>query len=228
MLGLRTLILSMIVSFRCGTALADPTPFKLGLLTNVPEATGGVLSYDFGRFLTLQGTYSTPLPIKVEIGVPSKKLVSQGDFAIRSPYLNLPFDVDFGPQWSFGGLVHPFGGGFYLGLATAHRIVTVKSHIESPLIFEDSDSQMESNTSFGVDLRTRTQQDLLRASVGQRSTWGHVFIGWYAGAVKPVERAPLLKRGSACRIRTRPTAAPAARTTSKKRVWLRSRPSTKK
>lgn len=160
--------------------------FKLGLLTNIPEATGALVSLDANRYFTLQGTYSWPLPVKVEVGVPSKKLVSQGDFAIRSPYLTLPFDVDFGPQWSIGGLIFPWGGSFYLGLASAHRQVTIRSHVESPLLFEDSDSQMPSNTNFVVDLRTRTDQDLLRAHLGQRLSWGPLFLGWYLGATQPL------------------------------------------
>jgi hypothetical protein len=166
--------------------LAGGKPFKLGLLTSIPEVNGAVLSLDLGRYFAIQGTYSWPLPVNVEVGVPSKKLVSEGDFAIRSPYLNLPFAVDFGPQWSLGGLVFPFGGSFYVGLASAHRRVTIRSHVESKLIFEDSDSQMPSNTSFAVDLRTHTDQELLRAHMGQRLTFGHLFLGWFLGGTKPV------------------------------------------
>lgn len=174
---------------------AGAKPFKLGLLTSIPEANGAVMSLDLGRYFAIQGTYSWPLPVKVEVGVPSKKLVSEGDFAIRSPYLNLPFAVDFGPQWSLGGLVFPFGGSFYVGLASAHRRVTIRSHVESPLIFEDSDSEMPSNTSFAVDLRTQTDQELLRTHIGQRLTFGHLFLGWFLGATKPV--------GGRSRIETR-------------------------
>lgn len=180
------LSLGIILLILSGPLLAGSRPFKLGLLTNIPEANGALMSLDLNRYVSLQGTYSWPLPVKVEVGVPSKKLVSQGDFAIRSPFLNLPFDVDFGPQWSLGALVFPFGGSFYVGMASAHRQVTIRSHVESPLIFEDSDSQMPSNTSFSVDLRTRTDQDLLRAHLGQRLAFGPVFLGWYLGATQPL------------------------------------------
>lgn len=178
--------LALMLSIVSGPLLAGSKPFKLGLLTSIPEVNGAVMSLDLNRYFAVQGTYSWPLPVKVEVGVPSKKLVSEGDFAIRSPFLNLPFAVDFGPQWSLGALVFPFGGSFYVGLASAHRRVTIRSHVESPLIFEDSDSQMDSNTSFSVDLRTRTDQELLRAHIGQRLTFGHVFLGWFVGATRPV------------------------------------------
>lgn len=178
--------LGLVLLMLSSSLVAGSKPFKLGLLTNIPEANGALVSLDLNRFVTLQGTYSWPLPVKVEVGVPSKNLVSQGDFSIRSPFLNLPFDVDFGPQWSIGGLVFPFGGSFYVCMASAHRQVTIRSHVESPLIFQDSDSQMPSNTSFSVDLRTRTDQDLLRAHIGQRGTWGPVFLGWYVGATQPI------------------------------------------
>ncbi len=187
--------LALVMLLISGPLLAGGKPFKLGLLTSIPEANGAVVSLDLGRYFTIQATYSWPLPVNVEVGVPSKKLVSQGDFAIRSPYLNLPFAVDFGPQWSLGGLVFPFGGSFYVGLASAHRRVTIRSHVESPLIFEDSDSEMSSNTSFAVDLRTETSQDLFRMHIGQRLTFGHVFLGWFLGATKPV--------GARSRIETR-------------------------
>jgi hypothetical protein len=178
--------LALMLLMTSNSLLAGGKPFKVGLLTSIPEANGAVMSLDLGRYFAIQGTYSWPLPVKVEVGVPSKKLVSQGDFAIRNPYLNLPFAVNFGPQWSLGGLVFPFGGSFYLGLASAHRRVTIRSHVESPLIFEDSDSEMPSNTSFAVDLRTRTDQELLRAHIGQRLTFGHLFLGWFLGATKPM------------------------------------------
>lgn len=140
------LSLGIILLILSGPLLAGSRAFKLGLLTNIPEANGALLSLEINRYVSLQGTYSWPLPIKVEVGVPGKKLVSEGDFAIRSPFLSLPFDVDLGPQWSLGALVFPFAGSFYVGLASAHRQVTIRSHIASPLIFEDSDSQMPSNT----------------------------------------------------------------------------------
>jgi hypothetical protein len=178
--------LALMLALFSGPLLAGSKPFKLGVLTSIPEATGAVMSLDLGRYFAIQGTYSWPLPVNVQVGVPSKKLVSQGDFAIRSPYLTLPFAVDFGPQSSLGALVYPFGGSFYVGLASARRRVTIKSHVESPLIFEDSDSQMDSNTSFSVDLQTETNQDLLRANVGQRLTFGPIFLGWFVGATKPV------------------------------------------
>jgi hypothetical protein len=47
------------------------------------------LGLKLNRLLSIQGTYSWYLPINVEVGVPSKKLVSQDDFAIRCPYLTL-------------------------------------------------------------------------------------------------------------------------------------------
>jgi hypothetical protein len=178
--------LALMAALSSGPLLAGSKPLKLGLLTSIPEANGAVISLDLGRYFAIQGTYSWPLPVKVEVGIPSKKLVSQGDFAIRSPYLTLPFDVDFGPQSSLGALVYPFGGSFYVGLASTQRRVTIKSHVESPLIFEDSDSQMDSNTSFAVDLKTQTDQNLLRAHIGQRLTFGPIFLGWFLGATKPV------------------------------------------
>ncbi|WP_141736187.1 hypothetical protein [Oligoflexus tunisiensis] len=178
--------LGLILLFFTGPLLAGDKTFHLGLLTSIPEANGAVMSLNLNRFLAIQGTYSWALPVNVEVGVPSKKLVSQEDFAIRSPFLTLPFTVDFGPQWSLGALVYPFGGSFYVGLASAHRRVRIRSHVESPLIFEDSDSEMPSNTSFAVDLRTETRQDLLRASVGQRFTFGPLFLGWYGGATQPL------------------------------------------
>lgn len=169
-----------------GVSIAEPRRLKLGLLTNVPEATGAEISWNLNRYVAIQGTYSWILPITVEVGVPGKKLVSEGDFSIRSPYLDIPFAVDFGPQASLGVLLFPFGGSLYLGLGAAQRRVTIKGAVSTPVYFDDKEIQVASNSVFDASVQTRTDQQLLRMSLGQRFLWGPIFSGWYLGAVQPV------------------------------------------
>ncbi|MCX6129899.1 MAG: hypothetical protein NTX25_12670, partial [Proteobacteria bacterium] len=75
---------------------------------------------------------------------------------------------------------------FYAGVSYARRIVKVKSQVRSALIFEDGASQIMSNTEFSVDLKSRTEQELLRSVIGQRWSNKHIFWGWILGAVKPI------------------------------------------
>jgi|GEM_PF-5535088 len=159
---------------------------RLGVLASFPEFTSGIVAWDISKNMSLQAAYAPAQPIHVDLEVPGKKLVEQDGFAIRSPQLTLPFDVEFGSHWSISGEWHPWSGSFYLGLGFGYRQLTIKSHVESALMFEDESSMVLSNTRFSADLSSRTEQELLRSVIGQRWSSDALFWGWSMGLVKPL------------------------------------------
>lgn len=169
-----------------GRSEVSDSHLRLGVLGGFPEFRALTLGWDWNRQLSFQALYAPIMPIHVDLDVPSKKLVEQEGIAIRSPQLTLPFAMDFGPQWSLGTEWHPWSGSLFLGAAFAHRVTKVESHMESPLIFEHDGQQQSSNTQFAADLWTRTEQDLLRLTVGQRWNTPSIFWGWSIGQMKPL------------------------------------------
>lgn len=161
-------------------------PLRVGVHSGLPEATGVTLALDLNSYVSLSGSYSWPVMVDLQVGVASKTLVSQDGFSIRSPDLNLPFAIDFGPQSSLDLEWHPFGGSFYLSGGLAERTVKIHSHLESALLFTDGTETVASHTEFAADLRTQTQQELARTALGQRWKSAHVYWGWSAGLLRPL------------------------------------------
>jgi hypothetical protein len=121
--------------------------------------------------------------------VKSRKLVSRDGFLIRSPNIDLPFHVQLGPHYGIGASYRPFASAFYLMLAWESRQVTIASLVQSHLEVVDSQERMMTNTLFQAEAATRTQQSLLRPSLGYRWDLGEskYFFSLYSGWSHPIQ-----------------------------------------
>lgn len=117
----------------------------------------------------------------------SKTLLKKEGFAIKSPELVLPVDIDFGPHAGLTAEVFPFQGSFFLALGLKRRIVTIRSHAESQLIFVDPQGQTLSNSVIDAAISSRTQQTLLEMRLGQQLRWreDRFFLSWFLGLTQP-------------------------------------------
>lgn len=167
-------------------APAQERPWSLSLVSGIPEVLGLNLGYRESPFLAFESFYAIATRARVKFKLPSKNLVKKGGFIIKSPDLVLPVDLDLGPQWGFGARIFPFSSETFLSFGLEHRVTSLTSHASSQLIFVDSFEETPSNTLFDAAISSRTEQDLLRLSVGQtfKVFDDTLHFTWFVGATR--------------------------------------------
>ncbi len=184
----RWVLLSLLVWSRMGWAQDEtPTRWSLELPLGFPEGLGADLHYMSSPRFSLNVFYHVPTPLRVKTLVKSRKLVDRDGFLIRSPNIDLPFHVQLGPHHGAGASFRPFGTAFYLMLAWESRLITIDSVVQSQLEVIDSQNRVMTNTLFRAEASTRTQQSLLRPSLGYRWDLGesNYFFSLYSGWSRP-------------------------------------------
>lgn len=162
--------------------------WSLEIPLGFPEGLGADLQYISSPRFSFSAFYHLPTPIRVKALIKSRKLVDREGFIIRSPDIDLPFNVQLGPHQGMGARFRPFGESFYLMLALESRLVKIDSLVQSHLEVIDSQSRMMTNTLFQAQASTRTQQTLLRPSLGYRWDIGATdyFFSLYSGWARPL------------------------------------------
>lgn len=186
----RLFILSFLLIPDLGLAQDEkPRRWSLELPLGFPEGLGADLEYISSPRFSLKLFYHVPTPLRVKTMVKSRKLVDRDGFLIRSPNIDLPFHVKLGPHHGVGASFRPFGTAFYMMLAWESRLVTIDSAVQSHLEVIDSQNRMLTNTLFQAQASTRTQQSLLRHSLGYRWDLGETkyFFSLYSGWSRPYQ-----------------------------------------
>ncbi len=166
-----------------------PSRWSLELPLGFPEGLGADLHYISSPRFSFNAFYHVPTPLRVKTVVKSRKLVDRDGFLIRSPNIDLPFQVQLGPHHGAGASFRPFGAAFYLMLAWESRLITIDSVVQSQLEVIDSQNRVLTNTLFRAEASTRTQQSLLRPSLGYRWDLGtsNYFFSLYSGWSRPYQ-----------------------------------------
>jgi len=161
----------------------------LELPLGFPEGFGADMHYVSSPKFSLHLFYHLPTPIRVKALIKNRKLVDRDGFMIRSPNIDLPFNVKLGPHQGIGIRYRPFGSAFYLMLAWESRLLTIDSLVQSHLEIIDSQNRMLTNTLFQAEASTRTQQSLLRPSLGYRWDIGATdyYFSLYSGWSQPFQ-----------------------------------------
>ncbi len=164
-------------------------PWSLSLGLGAPEIWSAGVLYRPSPWGGFWAHYALVTPFRVNVEMESKTLLKREDFIIKSPQFTIPVDLNFGPHEALGGIIFPFSGTFFLSAGIEHRIVTVKSKIESQLIFVDAEGEALSHTAIGVGVQSRTEQVLLRGTMGQQFTAfeDRLLIAWFLGATVPLK-----------------------------------------
>jgi hypothetical protein len=176
-------------------AEGEPRTWSLELPLAFPEGLGGDLHYHGSPYFSLNLFYHRSTPLRVKTQVKSRKLVERDGFLIRSPSFDLPFRVDLGPHHGMGASYRPFGSAFYLMLAWEWRELRIRSTVQSHLEILDAENRMMTNTLFQATARTRTEQSLLRPSLGYRWDIGETdyFFSLYSGWSRPLDGRSTVK-----------------------------------
>lgn len=207
---LRFLILGCLFFSRAGMAQDETRGrWSLELPLGFPEGLGADFQYLSSPVFSLHAFYHVPTPLRVKTQVKSRKLVDRDGFLIRSPNIDLPFHVQLGPHHGAGASFRPFGSAFYLMLAWESRLITIDSVVQSQLEVIDSQNRAMTNTLFRAEASTRTQQSLLRPSLGYRWDIGdsNYFFSLYSGWSRPYQAHSTVK--SEVRVRNPEASNPA-------------------
>ncbi|WP_218109962.1 hypothetical protein [Oligoflexus tunisiensis] len=183
--------------------------WSLGLPIGIPEGLGAELQYISSPRFSLHVFYHRPTVLQVKTLIKSRKLVDRDGFIIRSPDIDLPFDVELGPHHGAGLSFRPFASSFYLMLAWESRIVTIESLVQSHLEIIDPQDRMMTNTLFQAEAATRTQQGLLRPTFGYRWDIGETdyFFSLSSGWSFPIQAHSSVR--TVVRIRNPEASSPA-------------------
>ena len=94
----------------------------LGLWAAIPELARAEYRFSISPHLALFLTASGPMPIDVNVSMPSDviKADQQKGLAVAYPAFDIKFKVDWGPHVFAGAAWHPFGGGWYTSLPPAY------------------------------------------------------------------------------------------------------------
>lgn len=154
---------------------------------SVPESWGFELAIQPLPWGAFWFAYSPELPLRINYQVPGRRLVKSESLEIRSPDFTVPFDLNFGPHRAGGITYYPFKGAFFISLGYQRRTLTISGDVQSQLLFTQGVEQIESNTLFEARVDSRTEQRLIRFSLGHR--WSifedQLTIGWFMGLSKP-------------------------------------------
>jgi hypothetical protein len=203
-------MLGLLMTIPRGMAQEEaPRRWSLEIPLGIPEGLGADMEYISSPQFSLNLFYHLPTPIRVKTMVKSRKLVDRDGFMIRSPNIDLPFQVQLGPHHGIGASYRPFGSAFYLMLAWESRLVTIDSVVRSHLEVIDSQNRVMTNTLFQAEAATRTQQSLLRPTMGYRWDIGETnyFFSLYSGWSRPFQAHSTVK--SEVRVRNPEASNPA-------------------
>ena len=151
------------------------------LFASTPELVRMDYRYSFSSHLALTIGASFPVPIAVEVAMPSDviKADKTKSIAVAYPAFNINFKVDWGPHVHTGLIWHPFGGSWYTSFAAGVRSVRIKGKAASQLrvcsIAEAVKEPPCGNDSAAIKTRNSIALD---ADITLVSTVARVVTGW--------------------------------------------------
>ena len=151
------------------------------LFASTPELVRMDYRYSFSSHLALTIGASFPVPIAVEVAMPSDviKADKTKSIAVAYPAFNINFKVDWGPHVHTGLIWHPFGGNWYNSFAAGVRSLRIKGKAASQLrvcsIAEAVKEPPCGNDSAAIKTRNSIALD---ADITLVSTVARVVTGW--------------------------------------------------
>lgn len=151
------------------------------LFASTPELVRMDYRYSFSPHLALTIGASFPVPIAVEVAMPSDVIRADKtkSIAVAYPAFNINFKVDWGPHVHTGLIWHPFGGNWYNSFAAGVRSVRIKGQAASQLrvcsIAEAVKEPPCGNDSAAIKTRNSIALD---ADITLVSTVARVVTGW--------------------------------------------------
>lgn len=153
----------------------------LGLWAAIPELARAEYRFSISPHLALFLTASGPMPIDVNVSMPSDviKADQQKGLAVAYPAFDIKFKVDWGPHVFAGAAWHPFGGGWYTSFAAGLRSLKIKGSASSPMricsIIEAAKEPPCGNDSAAIQTRNSIA---LKANVSVLSVAARAATGW--------------------------------------------------
>jgi len=151
------------------------------LFGSTPELVRMDYRYSFSSHLALTIGASFPVPIDVEVAMPSDVIRADKtkSIAVAYPAFNINFKVDWGPHIHTGLIWHPFGGSWYNSFAAGVRSVRIKGKAASQLrvcsIAEAVKEPPCGNDAAAIKTRNSIALD---ADITLVSTVARVVTGW--------------------------------------------------
>lgn len=154
---------------------------NIGLWGALPELTRLEYRYSLSSHWALFLGASGPMPIDVNVSMPSDVITSDRSktLAVAYPAFDINFKVDWGPHVYTGVVWHPFGGGWYTSWAAGIRSVNIEGNTTSPLrVCSINEARKEppcGNDAAAIQTRNRIA---LNADVNILSVAGRIATGW--------------------------------------------------
>jgi hypothetical protein len=107
----------------------------VGAFAALPELARLDYRYSLSPFLTLTLGAAGPMPVEVDVAMPSDviKADTQKGLAVAYPSFDIKFKIDWGPHVYAGAVWHPFGGNWYSSAALGVRSIRIRGSAVSPL-----------------------------------------------------------------------------------------------
>lgn len=107
----------------------------LGAFGSLPELARLDYRYSVSPFFALTLGASAPMPIEVDIAMPSDLIKADPakGLAVAYPAFDIKFKIDWGPHVYLGTVWHPFGGTWYSSAGLGVRSIRIKGHAVSPI-----------------------------------------------------------------------------------------------
>ena len=162
-------------------AVSKSRRHTFSLFASTPELVRMDYRYSFSAHLALTIGASFPVPIAVEVAMPSDviKADKTKSIAVAYPAFNINFKVDWGPHVHTGLIWHPFGGSWYNSFAAGVRSVRIKGKAASQLrvcsIAEAVKEPPCGNDAAAIQTRNSIALD---ADITLVSTVARVVTGW--------------------------------------------------
>ncbi len=153
----------------------------LSLHSSLPEIARLDYRYALSSRLALNLGVSGPLPVTVDVSMPSDviKADTQKGIAVAYPAFDIHFNVAWGPHIFAGVLWHPFGGSWYAAMGGGARMLQIKGQASAPLricsIIEAAKEPPCGNDAAAIQTRNEIA---LVADIQLLSYVGRIATGW--------------------------------------------------
>ena len=152
-----------------------------GVLASIPELARIDYRYAVSPYLAFTAGLSAPMPVEVDISMPSDliKADAQKGIAVAYPAFDIKFKIDWGPHFYTGAVWHPFGGTWYSSAGLGVRSIRIQGQAVSPIRI-CSLAEAAKEPPCGDDsaaITTRTQLSL-KADVKLLSYTARAATGW--------------------------------------------------
>jgi len=153
----------------------------LAVFASAPELLRFDYHRSFSPYLAWTLGVSAPMPIDVEVSMPSDiiKADQSKSIAVAYPAFKINFKVDWGPFVHTGLMWHPFGGGWYNSVTAGIRSISIKGNASSPLrvcsIAEAAKEPPCGNDQAAIQTRNKIALD---AEIKLLGPFARVATGW--------------------------------------------------